>query len=144
MEVWKYFSWRAKFSCRSCNQKDRRGPILIKDDDVIAEENRVAMQSGERSGSHIDDYNDHQLSDSEVKRDPRQKDCIRVNNFQKIYEPPFQQPIMAVRQASFGLDYGECFALLGVNGAGKSTTFKSLTREITPTLGEISIQGYDI
>jgi ABC-type multidrug transport system ATPase subunit len=53
-------------------------------------------------------------------------------------------PIKAVRKASFGLDYGECFALLGVNGAGKSTTFKSLTREITPTTGEIQIQGFDV
>lgn len=51
---------------------------------------------------------------------------------------------MAVKKASFALDYGECFALLGVNGAGKSTTFKSLTRDITPTLGEISIAGFDI
>jgi len=51
---------------------------------------------------------------------------------------------MAVRQTSFGLDYGECFALLGVNGAGKSTTFKSLTRDTTPTTGEITIQGYNI
>ena len=71
-------------------------------------------------------------------------DCIRVNNFQKLYEPPFQQPVMAVRQASFGLDYGECFALLGVNGAGKSTTFKSLTREIAPTTGDVTIQGFDV
>ena len=47
-------------------------------------------------------------------------------------------------QASFGLNYGECFALLGVNGAGKSTTFKSLTREIAPTLGEITIQGHNV
>lgn len=53
-------------------------------------------------------------------------------------------PIKAVKRASFGLDYGECFALLGVNGAGKSTTFKSLTRDIQPTTGEITIQGFDI
>lgn len=51
---------------------------------------------------------------------------------------------MAVRKASFALDYGECFALLGVNGAGKSTTFKSLTRDILPTTGEISISGFDV
>jgi ABC-type multidrug transport system ATPase subunit len=51
---------------------------------------------------------------------------------------------MAVKQASFALDYGECFALLGVNGAGKSTTFKSLTRDITPTTGEITVQGFNI
>ena len=53
-------------------------------------------------------------------------------------------PVMAVKQASFGLDYGECFALLGVNGAGKSTTFKTLTRDVLPTTGEISIQGFDV
>ena len=78
------------------------------------------------------------------RKDPSHLDCIRVHNFQKIYEPGFSQPVMAVRQASFGLDYGECFALLGVNGAGKSTTFKSLTREIAPTTGEITVQGFDI
>lgn len=50
----------------------------------------------------------------------------------------------AVKQASFGLDYGECFALLGVNGAGKSTTFKTLTRDVLPTTGEITIQGFDV
>jgi ABC-type multidrug transport system ATPase subunit len=42
------------------------------------------------------------------------------------------------------LDYGECFALLGVNGAGKSSTFKSLTGDTLPTNGEITISGFDI
>jgi ABC-type multidrug transport system ATPase subunit len=42
------------------------------------------------------------------------------------------------------LDYGECFALLGVNGAGKSTTFKSLTAGVAPTNGEITIAGLNI
>ena len=71
-------------------------------------------------------------------------DCIRVHKFQKIYEPEFHEPVMAVKEASFSVDYGECFALLGVNGAGKSTTFKSLTREIVPTIGDITIQGYNV
>ena len=53
-------------------------------------------------------------------------------------------PHCAVEKTSFGLDYGECFALLGVNGAGKSTTFKSLTNEIEPTSGEISINGLNV
>jgi ABC-type multidrug transport system ATPase subunit len=38
--------------------------------------------------------------------------------------------IMAVENTSFGLHAGECMALLGVNGAGKSTCFKSLTNEV--------------
>ena len=75
------------------------------------------------------------LSGSVAARDPNHIDCIRVNDFSKQYEQTCGAPVKAVRQASFGLDYGECFALLGVNGAGKSTTFKSLTREITPTTG---------
>jgi len=49
-----------------------------------------------------------------------------------------------VNDLSFGLQQGECFALLGVNGAGKSTTFKSLTGEVTPTKGMIRIDGHDI
>lgn len=49
-----------------------------------------------------------------------------------------------MERISFGLDYGECFALLGVNGAGKSTTFKALTADATPTAGEITISGYNI
>jgi ATP-binding cassette subfamily A (ABC1) protein 3 len=59
------------------------------------------------------------------------KTCGRVN-------------LNAVNNLSFGLDQGECFALLGVNGAGKSTTFKSLTHEVQPTKGKIHIAGYDI
>lgn len=51
---------------------------------------------------------------------------------------------MAVERTSFGLDYGECFALLGVNGAGKTTTFKSLTYDTVPTSGEITVNGFDI
>ena len=51
---------------------------------------------------------------------------------------------MAVKNISFGLDYGECFALIGANGAGKSTTFKTLTRDILPTTGEITIGGFNV
>jgi len=55
-----------------------------------------------------------------------------------------RKPYCAVEKTSFGLEYGECFALLGVNGAGKTTTFKSLTGGITPTSGEVTICGMDI
>lgn len=71
-------------------------------------------------------------------------DVIRIFNFRKAYTSWFGKPFLAVEKISFGLDYGECFALLGVNGAGKSTTFKSLTRDIVPTSGEISIAGHNV
>ena len=71
-------------------------------------------------------------------------DVIRVHNFRKAYTTLFGEPFLAVERISFGLDYGECFALLGVNGAGKTTLFKSLTKDIEPTEGEISISGLKV
>ena len=69
---------------------------------------------------------------------------MSVHNFRKAYTTLTGTPFLAVERISFGLDYGECFALLGVNGAGKTTTFKSLTRDIEPTEGKITIAGHDI
>ncbi len=53
---------------------------------------------------------------------------MTVKGFRKIYTSVFREPTLAVENITFGLDYGECFALLGVNGAGKTTTFKALTQ----------------
>jgi ATP-binding cassette, subfamily A (ABC1), member 3 len=63
----------------------------------------------------------------------------------KKWCPPCRQDnFTAVTDLSFGLEKGECFALLGVNGAGKSTTFKSLTGMVNPTSGKVQISGFDI
>ena len=51
---------------------------------------------------------------------------------------------MAVKDISFSVGYGECFALIGANGAGKSTTFKTLTRDVLPTTGQITINGFNV
>lgn len=52
--------------------------------------------------------------------------------------------VKAVRMVSFGVEQGEVFALLGVNGAGKSTTFKILTGEVEPTRGNVRIHNFDV
>lgn len=52
--------------------------------------------------------------------------------------------VVAVDKVTFGLDYGECFALLGVSGAGKTTCFKCLTGVVKPDAGEVKINGFDI
>lgn len=51
---------------------------------------------------------------------------------------------VAVNHLSFGVRRQECFGLLGLNGAGKSTTFKILTGEIRATSGSSFINGCDI
>jgi len=50
----------------------------------------------------------------------------------------------AVRNLSFDLKFGECFALLGVTGAGKTSTFKCLTAESKKDGGFISINGIEL
>lgn len=97
---------------------------IEKDEDVRVEENRVRKKK------------DNQLE-------------IKVSDFRKCYmvgSGPCNpgRPFLAVEKLSFGLSVGECFCLLGVNGAGKSTTFKSLTCEVKPTAGKITIAGFDI
>ncbi|MEI6480166.1 MAG: ATP-binding cassette domain-containing protein [bacterium] len=49
----------------------------------------------------------------------------------------------AVDDVSFDVGKGEIFAFLGPNGAGKSTTIKMLTTLLSPTSGEIKMNGYD-
>jgi ATP-binding cassette subfamily A (ABC1) protein 3 len=49
-----------------------------------------------------------------------------------------------VQNVSFGLEYGECFALLGISGAGKTTIFKCLTGEQYPTSGLLTINGANV
>src|ERR1044071_5608292 len=47
----------------------------------------------------------------------------------------------AVNDISFSVDAGVIFGFLGPNGAGKTTTIKMLTTLLTPTSGEIELNG---
>ena len=65
---------------------------------------------------------------------------VKVMNLNKIY----RGPVVAVKDVSFGVDQGECMALLGFNGAGKSTTFKNLTGDVCPTKGSVVVGGINL
>jgi len=93
--------------------------IEVKDDDVFEEEKRVAK-----------------LSPKDMP--------VRVARLKKVFKTGFCSNLTAVNNVSFGLETGECFALLGVNGAGKTTVFKSLTNDTVPTGGRVSIGGWDV
>ena len=111
------------------------------DDDVVAEMERVARQDAHYLPPSADTQRESLMGQD---RNSTKQDVIRVNGFRKAYTYLCGNPVLAVEKVSFGLDYGECFALLGVNGAGKSTTFKTLTRDTIPTTGQITIAGYDV
>ena len=64
---------------------------------------------------------------------------IKTVNLGKSYKK-----ILAVSDLNLEIKEGELFALLGVNGAGKSTTIKMLSCLTEPTTGDAFIGGYSI
>uniref|UniRef100_A0A8D2E3X4 ABC transporter domain-containing protein n=1 Tax=Sciurus vulgaris TaxID=55149 RepID=A0A8D2E3X4_SCIVU len=64
------------------------------------------------------------------------------NLLTKIY---YKCPVVrAVRNISLVVQQSECFGLLGLNGAGKTTIFKMLTGEETITSGVVLIDGSSV
>uniref|UniRef100_A0A8D2E3W9 ABC transporter domain-containing protein n=1 Tax=Sciurus vulgaris TaxID=55149 RepID=A0A8D2E3W9_SCIVU len=62
--------------------------------------------------------------------------------FSQIY---YKCPVVrAVRNISLVVQQSECFGLLGLNGAGKTTIFKMLTGEETITSGVVLIDGSSV
>lgn len=51
---------------------------------------------------------------------------------------------VGVNNASFDVNEGEIFVIMGLSGSGKSTLVRLLNRLIDPTLGNILIDGEDI
>jgi ABC-2 type transport system ATP-binding protein len=51
---------------------------------------------------------------------------------------------LALDDVSFRVAAGECFAMLGPNGGGKTTLFRILTTMLTPTSGRALIAGADV
>ncbi|XP_075384195.1 ATP-binding cassette sub-family A member 17-like [Tenrec ecaudatus] len=53
-------------------------------------------------------------------------------------------PLLAVNKVSFAVHAQECFGLLGINGAGKTSIFKILTGEEFATSGDAFVQRFSI
>lgn len=60
--------------------------------------------------------------------------------FKNLIMPKYKE-FTAVKDISFSIDEGELVGYIGENGAGKSTTIKMLTGLLTPTSGEILVNG---
>uniref|UniRef100_A0A8D2J684 P-type phospholipid transporter n=1 Tax=Varanus komodoensis TaxID=61221 RepID=A0A8D2J684_VARKO len=76
-----------------------------------------------------------------VTSDVPKKDILVLKDLTKVYRKT-KKP--AVDRLCLGIPAGECFGLLGVNGAGKTSTFKMLTGDTEITLGSASLKGYSV
>lgn len=64
---------------------------------------------------------------------------IEVTDLRRVYGGGFE----AVRGISFSVDRGEVFALLGTNGAGKTSTVELLEGLAPPAGGRVRVLGHD-
>jgi ABC-2 type transport system ATP-binding protein len=65
---------------------------------------------------------------------------LTITNLSKSYAGGFQ----ALTNVSLEINRGEIFGLLGPNGAGKTTLINIVCGIVTPTSGEVLVDGYDI
>ena len=63
----------------------------------------------------------------------------QVENVRKVY-PVSNGAKVAVKSVSLGIPRGECFGLLGINGAGKSTTLAILSGKMLYSCGVFEIR----
>ncbi|XP_078478650.1 phospholipid-transporting ATPase ABCA1-like isoform X1 [Lampetra planeri] len=68
-------------------------------------------------------------------------DILTINELTKVYK---KKGAPAVDRMCVGVRPGECFGLLGVNGAGKTSAFRMLTGDTHATAGDARLEGYSI
>lgn len=83
------------------------------------------------------------ISEHKAKKE-RQNILIQVKNLIKEFYDKKRGIITAVDNISFHAQQGEIFGLLGPNGAGKTTTLRILATMMTPTSGEVLVNGYNV
>jgi glycine betaine/proline transport system ATP-binding protein len=52
--------------------------------------------------------------------------------------------VVGVREASFSVEEGESFVIMGLSGSGKSTLLRCINQLIKPTAGHIHLDGQDL
>lgn len=69
---------------------------------------------------------------------------LKVNSLSKHFVDKSVNGVLAVNNLSFEVENGKILGILGMNGAGKSTTLRMLSTIFTPTSGEIFLNGVNM
>jgi len=105
-----------------------------RDVDVVAEEERVR---GHHDPGALAGVADGASGDGKTQRQTIPSgSTVRLIGLSKTY---IGQKLPAVKELWLGVAPGECFGLLGINGCGKTTTFRMAAGDLPPTRGTVSI-----
>lgn len=130
--------------------------FTVGEDDAGADAEQQNMSSdistlSERSDDPLTPYQGIDIVNLFKTYDQQEKDSLNssshlpkrsfLQKVKELFRPP---KVIAVDGLTLQIPSGQIFALLGANGAGKSTTLKMLTGLISPNFGTARINGYDI
>ena len=82
----------------------------------------------------------HSLDTASSATDARERLAIDVDGLELIYA----DGTAAVQGVDMTVPEGEFFGFLGPNGAGKTTTIKVFATLLSPTSGEVRVNGFDV
>ena len=116
-----------------------------RDEDVVAEETRlrrISGNSGNGSNSNDDTHDTPDTQDVELGEqgtgNGNSQFALRLLGLRKSYLGSSKP---AVRDLWLEVAPGTCFGLLGINGCGKTTTFRIAAGDLPPTAGRVEIKG---
>ena len=93
------------------------------------------------------DVKDERSRVQEILRDNKAGEhAVIVDNLSKIYYSyrRHRPNKLAVDRLTFAVSNGECFGLLGMDGAGKTTTFKMIVGDVMMTNGSAYVRGHSV
>ncbi len=79
------------------------------------------------------------MAEPQTHREPAAEALLELKNVETYYGP-----IMAIRGVSLAVPEGRIVAVLGANGAGKTTILRTISGVMDPQKGEILFAGEDI
>ncbi|XP_059015165.1 phospholipid-transporting ATPase ABCA7 isoform X7 [Mustela lutreola] len=119
-----------------------QGPLFLLSTLLLQQGGRLLPQPQPGSLHPLEDEDDDVARERErVVRGDTQGDVLVLRDLTKVYRG---QRTPAVDRLCLGIPPGECFGLLGVNGAGKTSTFRMVTGDTLPSGGEATLAGHSV
>ncbi|XP_042106387.1 phospholipid-transporting ATPase ABCA7 isoform X11 [Ovis aries] len=119
-----------------------QGPVFLLFTLLLQHHNRLLPQPKLRPLPALGEEDEDVARERErVVQGATQGDVLVLRDLTKVY-PGQRTP--AVDRLCLGIPPGECFGLLGVNGAGKTSTFRMVTGDMLPSGGEAILEGHSV